>query len=496
MTTLGHELVHSLRRDAPALYDELVEALRPYINSEEYAARMGERRTGAWADLSDDKLREEFIGDVVADGFLHPTAFWKAVGEASPTLFKRVITALRVLVDVARRALGSMYVWRTRDMLNDFEGALRAAGTVFAQYRGGEGEAGGPLHFQQPLFTVRRDGLIGAGVQAWNDATTSHKVLSALSPFQTQLHKALTIPQFRPVYQAVQRFLQDTSRFANDAADRAGDLLPRLSKWGDVFSLKPFSKQFKADVAAAGKATFLGTLGKVRPTLEQLRDGFTVTHELDGVETEYQVPPLSASAIEVWKQSRAALDLSLDQTAMSEMVRLTKGDRIDAARAAARLNPEGARQIMLDALTPQLEQLTATAAEARRQANVKKAAVVRLREAVKAEQDDAAKAALRVQRNAAGKAFGAADGMARTAERARDAKQASIDAVNALADRAQQLRDEGYAPLMRFGDFSVDVTEEGDRPGDVRRLFFGMYETQTEANRAARKMQELYPTPR
>ena len=45
-------------------------------------------------------------------------------------------------------------------------------------------------------------------------------------------------------------------------------------------------------------------------------------------------------------------------------------------------------------------------------------------------------------------------------------------------DRIEQLKAEGYAPLMRFGSYYVDVF---DSHGD--RQYFGMYETEREAVR-------------
>jgi len=56
-----------------------------------------------------------------------------------------------------------------------------------------------------------------------------------------------------------------------------------------------------------------------------------------------------------------------------------------------------------------------------------------------------------------------------------------------LADKANDLTGKGYAPLSRFGHYTVDVISDG------QRVYFGMFESKIEANQMARRMQENYP---
>ena len=61
-------------------------------------------------------------------------------------------------------------------------------------------------------------------------------------------------------------------------------------------------------------------------------------------------------------------------------------------------------------------------------------------------------------------------------------------------DKSRQIRklqSEGYAPLMRFGQYTVDVArldDEGrpllDEDGNPDRPFFGMFESESEARKA------------
>ena len=59
------------------------------------------------------------------------------------------------------------------------------------------------------------------------------------------------------------------------------------------------------------------------------------------------------------------------------------------------------------------------------------------------------------------------------------------DQVAEKYDRIEELKARGYAPLMRFGRYTVDVVSE-----DGERKFFGLYESEAEANRAARQFKE------
>jgi hypothetical protein len=54
------------------------------------------------------------------------------------------------------------------------------------------------------------------------------------------------------------------------------------------------------------------------------------------------------------------------------------------------------------------------------------------------------------------------------------------------------LKEQGYAPLMRFGEYTVHVTGT-DTDGKPEQLYFGMYETKQAANKAAQALREEFP---
>ena len=55
------------------------------------------------------------------------------------------------------------------------------------------------------------------------------------------------------------------------------------------------------------------------------------------------------------------------------------------------------------------------------------------------------------------------------------------------ADRANELMARGYAPLMRFGHYTVDVVERGER------VYFGMFDGKMDAAKMVQKMRRNYP---
>lgn len=128
LAIIGHELAHTLARENPRLYTELVDAVRPYVRDSEYlngfVAQFDAGKSGAY-------IREEFVGEVLSDGFMSER-FWDALGKESPTLLERVIKALRALMEKAARSLG--YRPKTAQYLSDFDAVMEIAGRVMARY--------------------------------------------------------------------------------------------------------------------------------------------------------------------------------------------------------------------------------------------------------------------------------------------------------------------------------------------------------------------------
>ncbi|NKF21567.1 PLxRFG domain-containing protein [Solimonas marina] len=215
----------------------------------------------------------------------------------------------------------------------------------------------------------------------------------------TQYHKAQVDKDFGRVFNRTQEYLTDVSRYALGAADAAQEILPRFETFGDLTK----SGASPRDLKPVADAIFRGTLDDQKVfTDAELRDRFK----------------LNPKQVRLYRQARAAINKSLSDVAITDMVKLARPGISDAvARQAA-----------------------------------------------------------------------AAD----TLEAARDILAAAAPDIATQFDqkigRVRQLMAEGYAPLMRFGEYSLHVT---NKAGET--VYFGMYETAGERNRVERLMREQYP---
>jgi hypothetical protein len=96
---------------------------------------MQKRGYGTRGDFltQNDEIREEFVGEVVSDGFLHD-GFWQALGAHNPTLLGKVYAFVKSLIERARAAFPG-YTPRTAEYLTDFDKVMRIAGAVVGKYR-------------------------------------------------------------------------------------------------------------------------------------------------------------------------------------------------------------------------------------------------------------------------------------------------------------------------------------------------------------------------
>ena len=290
-------------------------------------------------------------------------------------------------------------------------------------------------------------------------------------------------PLFKPVFESAQRFIDDTAMLANDAADAAPSLMPRMEGWRDVVGRNRKRPISAADSKSVAQAVFAGTAqwardasgkllpiealqkqyanldvdkkqrmlratGKVHPEqvkawLRLPKDAYDATvnkrFEQEFLRAGVVFTPaelrqhfgLSDTQIELYQQSRQAIDRSLDTTARAAMLR------------AAGPDFDGMRQMVLDA--PNL----AAAADVL-------ARVLREEE--------------------------------KTNPQMQQSLSAAVYSIYEHRDNAQRLMDKGYAPLMRFGKYTVTVK---DAKGQT--LFFGMHESASDASRALLQARADFP---
>lgn len=295
----------------------------------------------------------------------------------------------------------------------------------------------------------------------------------------TQYDLAQRSPAFKKVYDRVQDFLGDVSYHATQAADQAPSILPKLDTWRDIFR-SPLTPEDNKAIAApifegtlawrrdeAGKPVRMSDVEAAAGDLtteqkaQRLLRGDHVTERtlkmwrglpveqyetiIEGkferemlaagivwTDAELQeIFNLSPKQIELYHEFRNATDKSLSSLAISDMLRF--GGKDTAELQAQAMDAEDA--------------------------NV---AAVMLRDHLLdlAEQDD-------------------------------DRRELLIDTANKMiekADKVQGLIERGYAPLSRFGHYSLDVLD-----ADGERVYFGLFESKAEANKMARSMRINFP---
>lgn len=286
-------------------------------------------------------------------------------------------------------------------------------------------------------------------------------------------------PVFKPVYEAAQRFIDDVSMLGNDAADRAPRLLPRVETLADL-KKKPITA---ADNQAVAKPLFEGTLlwardvdgtpvttealnakyrnttpdekaqillrtGKIQEQMLKVWRGLPVDQYNTIINNKFDsniLKPgvlwsekelkdlfgLNAQQVSLYQEARAAIDRSLDMTARADMLRAMGSGYADLREAVlAQATVEDAMVLITDTLQ----------AEAR-------------------ESPDQADRILSLN-NAVVKSY----------------------------ERARALMEAGYAPLSRFGRYTVDVVGK-----DGTREYFGMFESMYESNKMKAAMEKEFP---
>ncbi len=351
----------------------------------------------------------------------------------------------------------------------------RRAGQRADQGDPGQADADDALSFSRSRLSAVKDSALDQITQ-----TFSHpgKVSLWDKTVGTMRNLGERVPQFKPVFEAAQRFIDDVSMLANDAADFAPRLMPRVETLADL-KKKPITA---ADNKAVAKPLFEGTLlwardidgqplttealnakyakatadekaqillrtGKIQDQMLRMWRGqpldrfetiinnkFESTILKPGIvwsDSELKsIFGLSADQVSLYREARAAIDRSIDMTARTDMLRMLGEDYAPMRNAVLD------QQNLQDAFDLVVETLQADA-----RAN---------------------------------------PGMA-------DRLLGINNSVVQRFEMANELTSHGYAPLSRFGKYTVDVV---DQAGE--RQYFGMFESKREANQMALKMRDVF----
>lgn len=245
----------------------------------------------------------------------------------------------------------------------------------------------------------------------------------------TMYHVAQRHPEFKRAYDAIQGFIGDISTYANRSADMAPTILPKLEDWKDI-AAKPLSAE---DVRALRDPIFGGTLNYSRDENGEIQYEQDV-QKAGVVFTDQELRSifgLNDRQIGLYHEVRNAIDQSITDLAISDMIRYLGKDGIGVERDAME---SGDVDMAASIIQSHLEEMADT-----------------------------------------------------NPDRA-DVLGGTMKAIQEKADKAKSLIAKGYAPLSRFGQYTVYAVDQNGE-----QLYFSMFENERDANVMAREMREQYP---
>ena len=312
----------------------------------------------------------------------------------------------------------------------------------------------------------------------------------------TQLHKALKNIQFGRVFWAAQQFQEDVSQFATQAADFSSGILPNLGNTKDAIALlKEFKNpakllQKKNDMKAAGRALFEGTMeGGGNPMAGRLYS-----------KADLKAKGLTDRAIDFYQQSRKAIDKSMNDLVMSDVIRMI-GTRIDldpSKYEVFKVDSVGTRPVLIKAIDGARRDAVKVAGEAKQaHADAKKAHEYAkdLNENYAKRQEKYTKeggigrveSASKTEVERLGKEADKAEALMKKEAKRLDTWTDIQNKVEAAFKQADDLQAAGYAPLMRFGKYYVTATKGEET------LHRAHYENRLDLNAAKAEMKKAFP---
>lgn len=267
----------------------------------------------------------------------------------------------------------------------------------------------------------------------------------------TQLNKALKDADFAKVFGYVNAIQNEVSLTSLRAAELAPGYLPRITDVKAAAKTMVMGRKSGSAQAKASQAIFSGTLagdtvmeGKVW-TEEELRNNFG----------------LDDTGVALYFQARAAIDASLDEVAAAEAYAMAQGFIPKAMRRAIIDSPQRAEALISASLEQQIK---------------------KLQRAIKAANDMGNEA------------------QAKSLEDVINGYFSTAKQIEKIFTTSRNLKAAGYAPLMRFGKYTVTAQAIDAATGNLIRdeegnsitMFFGKYETEGEAQNVLQSMQAQY----
>lgn len=456
LAVLGHEIVHRLRQDNPDLYEEFVDLVRPYVKPGAYKR---------WADTSKvantastaDKKHEEFMAEIGSDAFMEQ-GVWEHIGQNNPALLSKIVEIAKALIATAKTALG--YTKQTEAILSDYDKVMEVAADVLGRYMGGKVEA--PQQEAEIQFNAKEDPSVSTTARKVQRdalqffANRGEKDLRTFGAYHrtlsTQFNKALKDPHYGKVFNYVSAMQNEVSLTSIRPAELAPGILHKIDDIKSAATTLLKGRKADKNLVDATKALFAGTLagqsvigGKVWSDAE-LRKDFGLTD----------------TGIALYRQARSAIDASLDELAAGEAYAMAQGYVPKQLRRQIIDQPKTANALIVQELDKQI----AMARAVLKAAKTRKESDWRIAELEAVVEDHL------------------------------DTKRR----VEAVFAKSRTLQEAGYAPLMRFGDFTVTVSAIDPTTGNVARdedgeaitEYFGMFATQAEANAMYNRMRQEF----
>ncbi|WP_458763676.1 PLxRFG domain-containing protein [Cupriavidus basilensis] len=267
----------------------------------------------------------------------------------------------------------------------------------------------------------------------------------------TQYNKALKDQHFGKVFGYALAMQNEVSMASIRPAELAPGLLHKVDGFKPALRALVLGRKRDKELEGATMAIFSGSTA-----------GATVAQgRIWSKEDLQQKFGLTDRGIRLYNQARAAINASLDEVAAAEAYAMSQGFVPKGLRRTVMDDPASARSVLMGSLDKQIRMLErATKAAARGKSEEERAS---------------------------------------TLEAVLEPYIATRDRLEEIFERAASLKLAGYAPLMRFGKYTVYANEVGpngevlrDENDDAKSLYFGVFETEAEAIRKADELRAKY----
>lgn len=295
-------------------------------------------------------------------------------------------------------------------------------------------------------------------------------------------------PEFKRVFDGVQNFINDVSYYATEAADLAPNILPKLESWKDI-TKSPLSPE---DTKAISAPIFEGTLTWARDESGKPIEVATLEAQAKSLTPEQKAQRLlrndkvDANVLKMWQglpieQYETIIEGKYEREMLKAGIVWTPAELRQQFKLTGELQADG----RYDGQIGLYQEF--------RKATDKSLTNLAISDMLRFGGKDTAPIRERVL--AAANVVQAGD-MLRDylmdlSDMDQDRKDVLLDTANKMVEKSEKAKDlieRGYAPLSRYGQYTLDVVSQ-----DGERVYFGMFESKMDASRMARRLEQEYP---